>query len=148
MRDTEKVKIMRENKNGVWGKFRDAWPYHCERIEPTFDSGLPDVLLKDIRGNAGFVELKAPDKLELRPSQEAWIGRWQYEGSCAIPIVTCDNHGGKIQWKIFRFPLMGPRWNRKLKIIPAISKTGGKWMPKEEMIHLVCIMNGLEPYLE
>jgi hypothetical protein len=139
--------VMRENADGVWGHFKKAWPHHCERLEPAFDSGLPDVLVKDIRGAAGLAELKAPDKLELRPSQKVWIRRWQDQGSCAIPVVTCDNIEGRIQWKVMRF-FRGSKGNTSHQLQSALKKDEGRWIRKEEMIHLVCLMNGLEPYLE
>ena len=136
---------MRENSDGVWGHFSKAWPFHSERMEPTFDSGLPDVLLKDIRGNAGLCELKAPDRLVLRPAQKVWIRRWQDQGSCAIPIVTCENINGRVQWKVFRFSFLRGKGGWGLH--SALKKDDGKWIKKDEMIHLVLIMNGLEPYL-
>jgi|SRR6185312_11175713 len=137
--------MMKEGADGVWGHFSKAWPWHSERMEPAFDSGLPDVLLKDIRGNAGLCELKAPDKLFLRPSQKAWIRRWQDSGSCAIPIVTCDNVNGRIQWKVMRFFRVGGGGSY---LSSALKKDADRWINKDEMIHLVCVMNGLEPYLE
>jgi hypothetical protein len=136
---------MKEGVDGVWGHFSKAWPWHSERLEPAFDSGLPDVLLKDVRGNAGLVELKAPDKLFLRPSQKAWIRRWQDKGSCAIPVVTCENVEGKIRWKVMRFFRLK---HQKHDLTSALKKDEGRWISKDEMIHLVAVMNGLEPYLE
>jgi hypothetical protein len=138
---------MRENSTGVWGHFRKAWPYHCERLEPSFDSGLPDVLVQDRCGVAGLVELKAPDDVFLRPSQKAWFRRWQETGGAtAIPTVTCTNQGGKIVWQVLRYQ----RGKKHLswELMAALKKDEGLWLPKEQMVHLVLIMNGLEPYLE
>jgi hypothetical protein len=145
-------------KNGkaeadVWKHFSRVWPWHSERLEPAFDSGLPDVLLKDIRGTAGFAELKAPDNLVLRPSQKTWIGRWQEKGSCAIPTVTCENIQGKIRWRVYRYPRMGgkiPKMEaaKNRDLLPALKKDEGKWLGEDEMIQLVLVMNGLEPYVE
>jgi hypothetical protein len=141
---------MQENSSGVWGHFRKAWPYHCERLEPSFDSGLPDVLIQDRCGVAGLVELKAPDAIVLRPSQKAWFRRWQETigntGITAIPTVTCTNHGGKVVWKVLRYAK--PEKHLVWALRAAIKKDEGRWISKEEMVHLVLIMNGLEPYLE
>lgn len=140
---------MRENSTGVWGHFKKAWPYHCERLEPSFDSGLPDVLVQDRCGVAGLVELKAPDELILRLSQKAWFRRWQETGgSTAIPTVTCTNDAGKIRWKVMRYQKPRKKGNVGWELIAALEKDEGHWISKEEMVHLVLIMNGLEPYLE
>lgn len=62
----------------VWDKFKDIWPYHCERQEPGLGQGQPDVVLLDRVGRIGYVELKAPDRsTDLRPSQWTWHDRWQ-----------------------------------------------------------------------
>lgn len=138
---------MRENSKGVWGHFSKTWPYHCERLEPSFDSGLPDVLVQDRCGVAGLAELKSPDNIVLRPSQQAWIRRWQSIGSTGIPIVTCENQKGKIVWQVFRYALR-PRSKSVYMLQAALTKNEGQWISGEEMVHLVLVMCGLEPYLE
>lgn len=141
---------MRENRTGVWGHFQKAWPYHCERLEPSFDSGLPDVLVQDRCGVAGFAELKAPDALFLRPSQKVWHRRWQDGGgSTAVPTVTCCNQKGKIVWQVLRYTrYKGIKSYKEWGLRAALLKDEGEWLPVEQMVHLVLIMNGLEPYLE
>jgi hypothetical protein len=33
-------------------------------------------------------------------------------------------------------------------LLPALKKDEGKWLGEDEMIQLVLVMNGLEPYVE
>ena len=83
----------------VWSEFKKAWPYHCERQEPGIiaEAGKPDVLLQDMNGIAGLVELKRPDRVKLRPSQETWHERWMKRGR--VCVVTCSQGG--INWRVW-----------------------------------------------
>src|SRR5690349_12770217 len=88
-------------KSGVWAHFKKRWPYHCERQEPGggFDAGKPDVLVQDRIGKAGLIELKAPNKLQLRPSQWLWHERWitpKGKGTGGrVCVVTCEIYEGE-----------------------------------------------------
>jgi hypothetical protein len=80
----------------VWKQFKKRWPWHAERQEPGagYDAGKPDVLLMDKHGTAGLVELKAPNRWKLRPSQWIWHERWVKAGGRSC-IVTCEMYEGE-----------------------------------------------------
>ena len=79
----------------VWKHFHKMWPWHAERQEPGagFDAGKPDVLLMDHKGVPGLVELKAPSRWQLRPSQWIWHERWVKAGG-RVCVVACEMYDG------------------------------------------------------
>jgi hypothetical protein len=92
----------------VWGDFKIAWPYYSMRQEPGLGAGQPDVLVLDRLGRIGLVELKAPDSIELNPSQWIWHEMfWKNRGKTVV--VTCDRYfDHRIGWRIF-VPKFHPR---------------------------------------
>lgn len=99
MKKPERYKPSDMSESRVWSHFHLAWPYHCERQEPGIGSGQPDVLMLDKHGKRGLIELKRPNKLQLRTSQWTWheIDQKHKGRSC---VVTCDNIKGKIWWRV------------------------------------------------
>jgi hypothetical protein len=87
------------NETWVWNQFKLAWPWPCDRIDPSGDhnSGIPDVSLLDAQGNRGLVELKRPDKVVLRESQWLWHEKDRLGGG--LSCVVTKSHK---MWMVYR----------------------------------------------
>lgn len=88
----------------VWKSFKSLWPWHCERIEPRIGAGIPDVLVQNTFGQPGFVELKAANRLHLRPEQAIWHRAWQRGGGRSV-VVTRGRNGWHVWQGTFVFDL-------------------------------------------
>jgi hypothetical protein len=127
---------MRETgKNGVWTQFKLVWPYYSERREHKLGAGQPDVMVLDKRGAMGEVELKAPDKLDLRKEQWLWhemVARHK----CQIPVVTCERYGRlDIRWAVY----VGHFGKRELETMH-----GADWVDAKNMCFIVARMLKLQ----
>ena len=122
-------------ESDVWRLFRKAWPYHCERQEPGsgFDVGRPDVIVLDRIGQIGMMELKAPSRVYLRPSQWAWHERWiRCKGkSC---IVTCQSMA---LWRVYRIDPDA----RTLNILNEAKGEAGWTNPKGMIAHVASLLH-------
>jgi hypothetical protein len=116
----------------VWKHFRKTWPWHAERQEPgaSFDAGKPDVLLVDKYGTAGLVELKAPTRWKLRPSQWIWHERWVTAKGRSC-IVTCEMYDGEKEpvWYVCNMTPLIIKANKLLKSEVAHDK----------LVQIVCV---------
>jgi len=79
----------------LYQKFKKAWPYYINRIEPKGESGIPDMHLYN--GRDVFVELKLADatgkhknivEIDVRRSQHIWHKK--YPGKSFL-LVSMDN---------------------------------------------------------
>ncbi len=126
--------MLENGKNGVWGKFKDAWPYYCMRQEPGLGAGQPDVVVQDRLGRPGFIELKRPDAIELNPNQWIWHEMW-WDGHGKTIILSCLRYGkDDIGWRVF-IPKFKPRELHELASEP---------VPRETMLRLVGFNLGLK----
>lgn len=93
----KELEVAKEEKSetSVWHNFSKMWPYYCERNDGS--TGFPDVVLLDRNGAPGFIELKRPDKIELRNTQWAWHSNWKRNSGKSL-MVSADNVGGRIMF--------------------------------------------------
>jgi hypothetical protein len=120
----------------VWKHFRKTWPWHAERQEPGagYDAGKPDVLLLDRKGVPGLVELKAPARIQLRPSQWIWHERWVLAGGKSC-VVSCQIYEG--ERKPVWFVAKVDKSTIKTRRLAPIS------LSKDNMLYIVCKVLGL-----
>ena len=115
----------------VWQAFRAVWPWYAEREEPGIGAGMPDVTVMGPIGIIGRVELKRPDKVELRPSQWTWHEKWQRCHGLSV-LITCRN---KNEWQVYR--IMAKQ--RRLSLV-----SNSEWVSSHTMLIHTCNLLRLE----